>query len=415
MLPDPSLRLREAIREGNLLIVKRLLRRFPDLLTNIDPSNGWSSLHYASYHGRYLVCVLLIQLGHDRHEILKTFKGNTCVHLALMNGHEQTTHLLLQHFPQFINKAGEYGMTPVHIACVHDYFQCLSLLIGVGANLVVKDENGNTPMHLCLEYGSTNCIKMLLSEINTSEESMRNNDDWKPSDVAKTTDLAKYYNKLRKESLSSDNLKKPSFQSFKTPVLTSKAVFDDGPSPVLSINSSQLNSNVSNSTPSNNSPLPRLQGIFTNRRPSVPTLSELHYESDRGNYASSKPLGMGRKTSLSVSTPSNVARNNSVSYIGLNKDKPRMGKFETAKDLDFTRNSAFGGGDNSALINRYLLPTKPNGTDEISTSVKSIDSKKESSLSTSVSFTPQRRVSLLNIPISKLRNDGSEGDTDNPS
>ncbi|KAL3232762.1 Target of rapamycin complex 2 subunit AVO2 [Nakaseomyces bracarensis] len=405
MLLEPSVRLREAIREGNLLIVKRLLRRFPDLLTNIDPSNGWSSLHYASYHGRYLVCVLLIQLGHDRHEILKTFKGNTCVHLALMNGHEQTTHLLLQHFPQFINKSGEYGMTPVHIACVHDYYQCLSLLIGVGANLVVKDENGNTPMHLCLEYGSTNCMKMLIGEINVSDESMRNNDDWKPSDVAKTTELAKYYAKLRKESQASDNFKKPSFQSFKTPVLTSKAVFDDGPSPVLSINSSQINSNLSTVTPNNNSPLPRLQGIFTNRRPSVPTLSEFHSESDRGGYSSSKPLGMGRKTSMSVSSPSNVARNNSISYIGLNKDKPRIGKFESNKDNDFSRSAAFGGGDNSALINRYLLPTKQNGNEEVSTSVQSNDSKKDSSLSASVSFTPKRRISLLNIPISKLRND----------
>lgn len=126
MLAEPSTRLRDAIIEGNLLIVKRLLRRHPELLTNINPANGWSSLHYAAYHGRYLICVHLIQLGHDKHEIIKTFKGNTCVHLALINGHEQTTHLLLQHFPRFINEKGEHGRTPVHFACMYDHFQCLS-------------------------------------------------------------------------------------------------------------------------------------------------------------------------------------------------------------------------------------------------------------------------------------------------
>ncbi len=54
---DPSVRLRKAIKEDNLLVVKRLLRRFPELLRNTDPSNGWSSLHYAGYYGHYLICV----------------------------------------------------------------------------------------------------------------------------------------------------------------------------------------------------------------------------------------------------------------------------------------------------------------------------------------------------------------------
>ena len=408
MLEDPSLRLRKAIKEGNLLIVKRLLRRFPDLLTNIDPCNGWSSLHYASYHGRYLICVLLIQLGHDKTEVLKTFKGNTCVHLALMNGHEQTTHLLLQHFPRFINKAGELGRTPTHIACIHDYYQCLSLLIGVGANLMMKDDKGNTPLHLCLEFGSTNCMKMLVNEIQISDDSIRNNDNWRPSDVAKTVELAKFYKKIRKESAATDNLKKPSFQSFKTPVLTSKAVFDDGPSPVLSINSSQIGNTGTNNI--NNSPLPRLQGIFTSRRPSVLTLNEIHNGNDRSPLSGANAFGLSKSSSTrSASSPSHIVRNKSLTYLGV-KDKPRMGKFEVNTESDSSRSNIFGGSDNSALINRYLIPSKSINADDAATSE---DSSKDLNSPTSISFNPHRRVSLLNIPISKLRNDGSTNDQNN--
>lgn len=244
MLNEPSIRLREAIIEGNLLTVKRLLRLYPDLLTNIDPSNGWSSLHYASFHGRYLVCVLLIQLGHDKHEIIKTFKGNTCVHLSLMKGHEQTTHLLIQHFPNFINFKGDMGRTPTHIACLNDYYQCLSLLVGVGAKLNRKDNMGDTPLHLCMQYGSINCIKMLIQELNftlNDEDSSRykNKNHWRPSDVAVTFEMRKiYYTVVRENEL---NGNKPSHSTRgNTPILNSKnSNYDEKrfASPVVSLKS----------------------------------------------------------------------------------------------------------------------------------------------------------------------------------
>lgn len=220
--------MREAIIEGNLLIVKRLLRRYPDLLTNIDSENGWSSLHYASYHGRYLICVYLIQLGHDKHELIKTFKGNTCVHLALMKGHEQTLHLLLQQFPQFINHRGENGRAPIHIACMKNYYQCLSLLIGVGADLWVMDTNGDTPLHVCLEYGSLNCMKMLVNEGEVSlDDNVKDNGNWKPIDVAQTFEVGNVYSKVlqdvKKKGVPLGTGKKPS--SFRTPILGAEGRF----------------------------------------------------------------------------------------------------------------------------------------------------------------------------------------------
>lgn len=283
MLGETSVRLREAIISGNLLIVKRLLKRFPDLLTNINPENGWSSLHYASYHGRYLLCVYLIQLGHDKNEELVTFKGNTCVHLALLNGHEQTTHLLLQHFPQFINKKGEKGRTPAHIACITDNFRCLSLLIGVGADLSAKDHKGETPLHICLEYSSIECLKLLFQDGYQDvmlDDQLADSYGWKPQEVAETFDFTKVYVKLKKDVkptmmsstpniLQSANFRKASFPNFRTPVVESTGSFEDRTAAVSNMNTPGPKTN----TLPMGSPLSRLPALSTTRKASFSTLS----------------------------------------------------------------------------------------------------------------------------------------------
>ncbi|CAI5205029.1 BEM_HP_G0105320.mRNA.1.CDS.1 [Saccharomyces cerevisiae] len=418
MLKEPSVRLREAIIEGNLLIVKRLLRRNPDLLTNIDSENGWSSLHYASYHGRYLICVYLIQLGHDKHELIKTFKGNTCVHLALMKGHEQTLHLLLQQFPRFINHRGENGRAPIHIACMNDYYQCLSLLIGVGADLWVMDTNGDTPLHVCLEYGSISCMKMLLNEGEVSlDDNVRDKGNWKPIDVAQTFEVGNIYSKVLKEVKKKGPPlgvgKKPS--SFRTPIPNAKATFEDGPSPVLSMNSPY-------SLYSNNSPLPVLP-----RRISTHTTS-----GNGGNRRSSitNPVFNPRKPALSTDSFSSSSNSSSRLRVNSINVKTPVG-VSPKKELvsESVRHSATPTSphNNIALINRYLLPNKSNdnvrGDSQTATINddggggnggdatigmglrKDPDDENENKYKIKVNNgEPRRRVSLLNIPISKLRN-----------
>lgn len=371
MLGDPSVRLREAVIEGNLLIVKRLLRRFPCYLTNIDPTNGWTSLHYASYHGRYLICVYLIQLGHDKRELATTFKGNTCVHLALMNGHEQTTHLLLQYFPGFIDRPGEHGRAPIHIACMHDHFQCLSLLMGVGAKLDIPDDDGDTPLHVCLEYGSIHCMKLLVIDGGIVNDNAKNNLNWKPSDVAETFELAKLYAKTLKEAQLPGLPRKPSYNSFRTPVLTSKSVFDDGPSPVLTMNSPY-------SIYAQTAPIPQLPRISTSRRPSaaVSIKSPIANTSFQSRLASKDSSLTSSSSSLNKKDTRNSVidwqRTTSSSEVSPEKREPA--KMELPTD----------GGRLTGHLARNGSP---------------VDSREQPS--------PQegrkRRISLLNIPVAKLR------------
>ncbi|AMD20905.1 HDR163Wp [Eremothecium sinecaudum] len=188
MLLDPSIRLRNAIINNQLIIVRHVLKRWPELLTNIDPSNGWTSLHYAAFHGHYLLCALLIQKGHDSDGIRRTADGDSCVHLALINGHEQTTHLLLQHFPQCVQDRNAQGRTPAHIACMGDFHQCLSLLLHVGTDITVGDAEGNTAFHIATIYGSLRCAELLVQQVagRPEECEKRNNAGWTPAEVAMT-------------------------------------------------------------------------------------------------------------------------------------------------------------------------------------------------------------------------------------
>ena len=154
-------------------------------------------------------------MGHEC--TIRTFKGNSCIHLALLNGHEQTTHLLLQYFPQFINDKGERGKSPLHIACMFDYDRCLNLLIGLGADINVIDDNGDGVMHLCLQYSSLKCMHVLIKEgklINDDQE--RDKDNWRPSDVISTFEMGIIYKKaLTKRKL---QVKSKTNGPFSTPV-----------------------------------------------------------------------------------------------------------------------------------------------------------------------------------------------------
>ena len=288
-----------------------------------------------------------------------------------MNGHEQTTHLLLQYFPGFIDRPGEHGRAPIHIACMHDHFQCLSLLMGVGAKLDITDDDGDTPLHVCLEYGSIHCMKLLVIDGGIVNDNARNNLNWRPSDVAETFELAKLYAKTLKEAQLPGLPRKPSYNSFRTPVLTSKSVFDDGPSPVLTMNSPY-------SIYAQTAPIPQLPRISTSRRPSaaVSIKSPIANTSFQSRLASKDSSLTSSGSSLNKKDTRNSVidwqRTTSSSEVSPEKREPA--KMELPTD---------GG--------RLTGPLARNGSP--------VDSREKPS--------PQegrkRRISLLNIPVAKLR------------
>ncbi|GMM37277.1 Avo2 protein [Saccharomycopsis crataegensis] len=197
---DVRLRLRDAIIAGNVVVVKRLLRRFPQHLKNINPDNGWSSLHYAGYYGHYILCTHLVSLGHDRDEISLNFENNAPIHTTVLSGNHQTLLMILQAFPDSLDLKGEKLRSPLHMAAVLNFGNCVDMLIEKGANINAIDLLGNTPLHLAMMYGSKECIKSLM--VHNAYIDIRNAEGWLPVEVARDLATEQWFNELKEELIS---------------------------------------------------------------------------------------------------------------------------------------------------------------------------------------------------------------------
>ena len=159
---DPAIRLRWAIVNDNLSVVTRIILRYPDLLENANPENGWTSLHYAGYHGHYLICVFLVKQGHDRDEISLDFNRNTPLHLAAQQNKEQTVHYLAQHIRKCLDWRNLDLETPLMVASKCGHQPCITLLLDFGADVNVPGPSGNRPIHIAAAYGHVKAIRTLV-------------------------------------------------------------------------------------------------------------------------------------------------------------------------------------------------------------------------------------------------------------
>ncbi|VEU20904.1 DEKNAAC101895 [Brettanomyces naardenensis] len=230
-MSDPSERLRTAIKTGNYFIVSRLLKRFPDLLDNIDSSNGWTNLHYAAYHDRYEISEVILSMLVNRDgadaaslqplvsstpssdytqitsedEIKLNFDKDTVIHAACLGNASRTLRLLLEYFSVCVDQRGAHGYTPSHVCCTKDHPDCLAVLLDNGAYPDLIDDEGNTPLHLALQYGYMRCAELLVTH--KADDTMMNNEGWTPLDIVYDFDTKTKYKELRdrQASLSSSS------------------------------------------------------------------------------------------------------------------------------------------------------------------------------------------------------------------
>ncbi|KAJ8100488.1 ankyrin repeat-containing domain protein [Lipomyces tetrasporus] len=165
-MQTPSSRLRRAIISNSHTIVERLIRRFPDLLLNTDMTNGWTSLHYAAYHGHFEICVYLTLLGHDADEISLDTLGYTPLHLSALKNHEQTTHFLAQKFPHTLDmptsSSKTVGYTPLILASKEGNDASVNILLDFGAEIDKSDSEGSRAIHFASEFGHKKVMKTLI-------------------------------------------------------------------------------------------------------------------------------------------------------------------------------------------------------------------------------------------------------------
>ncbi|CAI0403597.1 unnamed protein product [Linum tenue] len=246
-------RLVSAARDGDLVEAKMLLDCNPCLAKYSTFGGLNSPLHFAAAKGHNEIVALLLDNGADVNsrnycgqtalmqacryghwEVVQTLllfrcnvtradylSGRTALHFAAVNGHARCLRLVVADFvpsapfvlardraendaggsatvktsalSKFVNKAADGGITALHMAALHGYFDCVQLLLDLHANVSAVTFHygttmdligaGSTPLHYAACGGNLKCCQILLAR-GASRISLNCN-GWLPVDVAR--------------------------------------------------------------------------------------------------------------------------------------------------------------------------------------------------------------------------------------
>ncbi|MCR4953843.1 MAG: ankyrin repeat domain-containing protein [Treponema sp.] len=90
--------------------------------------------------------------------------GNTPLHYAAEWRYNDSAIYLIEKKAE-INKPNKYGETPLYSAIKNDGPDTLKLLIAYGADYLIKDYQGNSPLHYCINRDAFLCTQTLLETV----------------------------------------------------------------------------------------------------------------------------------------------------------------------------------------------------------------------------------------------------------
>lgn len=76
--------------------------------------------------------------------------GYTALHIAAINDRQDSANILILKGEAQINLQNRQGLSPLHIAANEGYDKMAKLLIENGADMDLRDNDGDTPLHLAL-------------------------------------------------------------------------------------------------------------------------------------------------------------------------------------------------------------------------------------------------------------------------
>lgn len=89
--------------------------------------------------------------------------GETALHCAAKEGHDEVCRILLMNFEGIdVNAKMKDGRTPLHIASERGHLEIVKLLLLSGSSVNGLDCMGNTPLHLAARYGRTEIVLKLM-------------------------------------------------------------------------------------------------------------------------------------------------------------------------------------------------------------------------------------------------------------
>ncbi|KAF5390589.1 hypothetical protein D9757_002691 [Collybiopsis confluens] len=197
---DPTARLRRAVQENNLFLVKRLVKRTDQ--RNPDPNyQRYTSLAWAAIHTNEETFEFLLQNGHDDFECSRDIENNTILMLLadqkgpLGDPHTPSSSsgdshravlrmatLYHERYPKTLDWTNIHGRTPLHAAALKGNEELVRMLCDLGADLNLSDNQGNTPLHYASTWGHIPVVQLLIER--GCQFSARNDEGFTASDYA---------------------------------------------------------------------------------------------------------------------------------------------------------------------------------------------------------------------------------------
>lgn len=158
-------------------------------LLNRQYKYGLTLLHYAAELRSTECAQLLLDTGADpnisANDELLSYYNNTPMHIACLKGNLNMLKLLVRYGGKFDSNNNLFKVTPLYIAVSRNSFQCAEYLISLGANVMERTSDGDTPLHYAQLSEAGNhleCTKLLLEH--GADVNAKNSDDETPLHLA---------------------------------------------------------------------------------------------------------------------------------------------------------------------------------------------------------------------------------------
>ncbi|KAJ7179007.1 ankyrin repeat-containing domain protein [Mycena filopes] len=195
---DATARLRRAVKENNLFIVRRLIQRTD--MRNPDPApRRYTSLAWAAVLGHEETFEFLMTAGHDDAELSKDSENNTILMLLadytpgavatsrpnsidVMGAALRMARLYYDRYPDILDWSNVHGKTALHIAALKGHEELVRMLCDFGADVDLSDNKGNTPLHYASSWGHIPIVQLLIER--GCQFAAKNNEGFTASDYA---------------------------------------------------------------------------------------------------------------------------------------------------------------------------------------------------------------------------------------
>jgi ankyrin repeat protein len=164
-------------------------------LTLIDKA-GNTVLHYvAAARNKALLEWLLLQPKVHTLITMQNRLGQTCIHLAAIQGDTAIARILITHCSLLVNQQDAHGYTPLMTATLNKQLDFVQYLIEQQANVALINTNGNTALHHAAQIGHIEIATLLIKQ---SPDLLlaQNNNEFTPLMMATINEQLKFIDEI---------------------------------------------------------------------------------------------------------------------------------------------------------------------------------------------------------------------------